>query len=86
MKYWKVTCSNGFCGCDEEFYFEEENEDKAYLMGQYFLEDDYGFYDPDERFVNLEDKEEVEDYYAGLEYQVDEISKEEYDEAMADYL
>lgn len=86
MKYWKVTCSNGFCGCDEVFYFEEENEDKANLMGQYFLEDDYGFYDPDERFVNLEDEEEVEDYYNSLEYWVDEISKEEYDEGTADYL
>lgn len=85
MRYWKVTCSNGFCGCDEKFYFEEENEDKANLMGQYFLEDDYGFYDPDERFVNLEDEEEVEDYYDSLEYWVDEISKEEYDKATADY-
>ncbi len=85
MKYWKVTCSNGYCGCDETFYFEEENEDRANLMGQSFLEDDYGFYDPDERFVNLEDKEEVEDYYDSLEYWVDEISKEEYDEATADY-
>ena len=70
MKYWKVTCSNGFCGCDEVFYFEEENEDKANLMGQYFLEDE----------------EEVEDYYNSLEYWVDEISKEEYDEGTADYL
>ena len=64
----------------------DENEDKANLMGQYFLEDDYGFYDPDERFVNLEDEEEVEDYYNSLEYWVDEISKEEYDEGTADYL
>ena len=70
MKYWKVTCSNGFCGCNEEFYFEEENEDKAYLMGRYFLEDE----------------EEVEDYYYNnLKYWVDEISKEEYDEGTADY-
>ena len=85
MKYWKVTCTNNFVGCDEEFYFEEENEDKANLMGQYLLENDYGFYDPDERFVNLEDEEEVEDYYNSLDYWVDEISKEEYDEATADY-
>ena len=70
MKYWKVTCTNNFMGCDEEFYFEEENEDRAELIGQDFLEDE----------------EEVEDYYAGLEYWVDEISKEEYDEATADYL
>jgi len=80
MKYWKVTCSNGYCGCDEEFYFEAENENKAYRIGYDFLANDYSFYDPDERAVNLEDKEEVEDYYDGLEYWVDEISKEEYEE------
>lgn len=86
MKYWKVTCTNNFMGCDEEFYFEEENEDRVELIGQDFLENEYSFYDPDERFVDLEDEEEVENYYAGLEYWVDEISKEEYDEATADYL
>lgn len=86
MKYWKVTCTNNFMGCDEEFYFEEENEYRVELIGQDFLENEYSFYDPDERFVDLEDEEEVENYYAGLEYWVDEISKEEYDEATADYL
>lgn len=85
MKYWKVTCSNGFCGCDEEYYFKAENEDMAELIGQEFLEADYSFYDPDERFVDLDDEREVEDYYAGLEYWVDEISKEEYEEATVDY-
>lgn len=84
MKYWKVTCSNNYCGCDEEFYFKAENENEADCIGSDFLEDDYSFYDPDERFVDLENEEEVEDYYAGLGYWVDEISKEEYDEATAD--
>ncbi len=86
MKYWKVTCSNGFCGCDEEFYFEAKNEDEADLIGHDFLENDYSFYDPDERSVDLEDEEEVADYYDNLEYWVEEISKEEYEEATADYL
>ena len=86
MKYWKVTCTNQFCGCNETFYFEAKNEDEAECIGSDYLEDEYSFYFPDERFVDMENEEEIEDYYNDLMYWVEEISKEEYDEATADYL
>lgn len=86
MKYWKVTCSNQFAGCDETFYFEAKNEAEAECIGSDFLEDEYSFYNPDERFIDMDNEEEVEDYYNDLMYWVKEISKEEYDEATADYL
>ena len=86
MKYWKVTCSNQFAGCDETFYFEAKNKAEAEYIGIEFLEDEYSFYNPDERFIDMDNKEEVEEYYDNLMYWVKEISKEEYYEATADYL
>ena len=86
MKYWKVTCSNQFSGCDETFYFEAKNKAEAEYIGIEFLEDEYSFYNPDERFIDMDNKEEVEEYYDNLMYWVKEISKKEYYEATADYL
>lgn len=80
MKYWKITCSNGYCGCDENFYIMAENELEASRMGMDYLEGDYSFYDPDERFVDMGDDNQIEEYYDELDYEVEEISKEEFDE------
>lgn len=79
MKYWKITYYNGYCGCDEDFYVMAENELEASRMGMDYLEE-YSFYDPDERFVDMEDEDQVQEYYDNLGYEVEEISKEEFDE------
>lgn len=90
MKYFKITCSNGYCGCEEEWY--EEMCDDVFLsdFDAMILEDYvqlYAFFEPDSRFVdrdNYETEEEYEEAYA--EYQenisvdVEEITKEEYEE------
>lgn len=87
MKYFKITCSNGYCGCEEAQY-EEVLDD--IVESDFYLEDyvqSYSFLEPDSRFVdrdNYETEEEYEDAYA--EYQenisvdVEEITKEEYEE------
>lgn len=79
MKYWKITYYNNYCGCDEDFYVMAENEHEADIMGMDYLEE-YSFYDPDERFVDMEDEDQVQEYYDNLSYEVKEVSKEEFDE------
>lgn len=76
--YYKVTCTNGYCGCDEDFYIEAENNSDAWDKADEILEEQYSFTYPDERF---NDEEELEDYAEGINVFVREISKEEYLEA-----
>lgn len=47
MKYIKFTCSNGYCGCDEDFYEMIEDDTDIYLLAQEILENEYSFYEPD---------------------------------------
>ena len=86
--YFRLTYSNGYCGCEETEYAEFENESEAWD----YLEEgiyQYGFYDPDDRFVNEDNYDTEEEYFEAVEeYQenifdysfVTEITKEEYDE------
>ena len=89
MKYFKITCSNGYCGCEETFY--EETVDDIFVSDfDSLLEDyvqNYSFLEPDSRFVNRDDYETEEEYERAYdEYQEDisievkEITKEEYKE------
>jgi hypothetical protein len=84
--YIKITYSNGYCGCDEEEYVEvaDENEADEYVNEGVY---NYGFFDPDSRFID--DCDDEEEYEQELEsYQQgcfensgwEEISKEEYEE------
>lgn len=80
--YYKVTCTNGYCGCDEDFYIEAENNSDAWDEAYEILEEQYSFICPDERFVyDMNDEEELENYAEGIDVFVREISKEEYLEA-----
>lgn len=79
MKYWKCTYYNGFCGCDEDFYYTAEDEDEAEELG-YEYRDMYSFAEPDSRFCDPDDEDEVDDYYDGISFEVEEISKEEFEE------
>lgn len=77
--YYKVTCTNGYCGCDEDFYIEAESEIDAENEANEILENEYSFIDPDERFVyDMDDEDELEAYAEGVTAFVEEISKEEY--------
>lgn len=86
--YFKMTFTNGYCGCDEVEYVELENLKEA---DDYFNEAiyNYGFFEPDARFVDPEDYETEDDYQVAIEdYQDDifgnswyeEVTKEEYEE------
>jgi hypothetical protein len=86
MKYFKVTYNNGYCGCEEEHYIEAENEAEANALALDDIEC-YSFYDPDFRFVDEDDYEDkvdyllaVEDYQEDIYFDVEEITKEEFEE------
>ena len=80
--YYKITCTNGYCGCDENFYIEAENDSDAWDEANEILESNYSFIYPDERFVeDMDNWDEIEIYEMNVEAYVEEISKEEYLEA-----
>ena len=91
--YVKITCSNGFCGCDEDFYEElpdnmTESEIDSYALD--ILYDSYSFTEPDGRFLTHssgffdEDYEEYDEdydeYRGNLCYDWEYITKEEYED------
>ena len=84
MKYFKITCSNGFCGCDEEFYVSAEDELEAGDMGVDILNGLYSFSFPDDRFLDYDEGDEesyneaLDWYEENLTCYVEEVSHEEY--------
>ena len=90
MKYIKFTCTNGYCGCDEEFYeaFNDDvTEDDLMEFGEELLRNSYSFYEPDDRFVNKDDYDTEEEFFDACdEYRAEcevwwvKISKERFEE------
>lgn len=88
--YIRITCSNGFCGCEEDFYEEVKNEKEAWEIANDILNNDYSFAEPDGRFLpgassfddtDYEDyEEEYNDYVADLAVDWEEITEEEFEE------
>ena len=62
MKYFKITCTNGYCGCNEDFYITAKNESDVWDEAEEILTNVYSFWDPDSRFVDEITKEEYEEY------------------------
>lgn len=86
MKYFKVTYNNGYCGCEEEHYIEAETEKEVCEVAQDNIET-YSFYEPDSRFVDEYDYDNEDDYYQAVEdyqndiyFDVEEITREEFEE------
>lgn len=91
--YFKITYSNGWCGCDEEHFIIADCERDAW---QYFEDniDNYGFYDDarmlDETLFEEEDNGDYNTDDAWDAYRedirayssVDEITEEEYNEGL----
>lgn len=86
MKYFKITCSNGYSGCDEEFY--EDADDTAtvddfkcegYLQNYAFYDPGEGFIDPDDFETEEEYEEACADYQENVSIVVEEITREEYE-------
>ena len=77
--YIKITCSNSYCGCDEDDYFEVKDKTEINALCNECL-DNYSFLEPDCRFIDMDSDEEWDEYEDGLEVTWEEISKEEYEE------
>ena len=79
--YIKICMSNGYSGCDDYEYAEVDNVEDAndYLVDALA---NYSFAEPDERFCDIDDEEEVSNYYDMInDYSYwEEISKEEFEE------
>ena len=73
MKYVKFTMSNNYCGCDEEVYEAyEDNVDEVQIEKDAIeiLVNQYSFYEPDSRFIDIDEEEDEEAYdQAVIDYQ-----------------
>lgn len=93
MEYFKITCSNGYCGCDEDFYIEAESEGLAEDIGNEIIWNEYSFIEPDNRFIGWEEDYEtdedyedaIEEYQENCTFWITDITKEEYEEYKRDY-
>ena len=82
MNYYKITCMNGYAGCDEDYYIEAESEGIAEDIGNDIFWNNYSFIEPDERFIDdYDDEEAIEEYQENCCFWIDPLSKEEYLEA-----
>ena len=83
MRYYKITYSNNYCGCEEEEYIALEDnvipEDCIEMETYSYYEDDR-FIDADEDTSEEEYWELMEEYQQNCYYEVEEITKEEYEE------
>ena len=79
--YIKVTYSNGYYSCEEEDYTEviDAKEADEYVRDGVLS---YGFFEPDDRFIDTDDEEEYEAYQEECfeNSYWEEISEEEYKE------
>ena len=87
--YFKITFSNDYCGCDERIYEEFDTENEAEVWAyEYLTSGMYSFYEPDYRFIGDEDDYESEEeyleaydnYQENCTYNIEEITKEEYED------
>lgn len=93
MEYFKITCSNGYCGCDEDFYIEAESEGLAEDIGNEIMWNEYSYIEPDNRFIGWEEDYEtdedyedaIEEYQENCSFWITDITKEEYEEYTRDY-
>ena len=89
MKYIHFICSNGYCGCDEDFYEEFEDnitDEEIEKIADDIIHESYSWYNDTEDFVaDADDFETEEEYLESVAwYQEDctidweEITEEEY--------
>lgn len=81
MRYYHIQYSNGYCGCDEDIYLTEK-ELYNDSIEKYFLDfiENYGFFEPDNRFCDMDNEENIQSYQDGI-YEnsyYEEISKTKY--------
>jgi len=95
MRYYKVEFSNGYCGCDDEFVFKQEENERSieedfldFAMAYYtYAEGAAGIDIGTDEEVEAGEAEITEEEYIQsiLDYSyLEEITKEEYDALVAD--
>ena len=78
MRYFSVSCGNGYCGCDEEWLMECEEEPDCYEVIEYYS------YETGAGGLRIGDDEDdditEEEYYQNMmdNIGIEEISEEEY--------
>ena len=86
--YFQIIFSNGYCGCDEYIYIEAEDELSADKYAQdYLINGGYIWYDDASQCLDdIEDYDieeeywmDFEDYQANCGYDIEEITKEEFE-------
>lgn len=88
MRYWKIECSNGFCGCNETFYIKVDSDSEGLVenIGNDIINSQYSYAEPDERFITYDEDDEesyentVEEYLENRLFWHEEVTKEEYEE------
>lgn len=96
MNYYLGIYKNGYCGCDEESLWSgPEDYDEMMKIFEDSVDSYYGFYYPDERFIDIyrDDYDTEEEYEEALEEEeetycenvlcystFEEITKEQYEE------
>lgn len=77
MRYWRVTAQTMLCGMDREEVFEAEDEKKAEEIAAMITDENASeWWDPDDvDFIGIDE----DDWFAEVGYDLEEISKEEYD-------
>lgn len=77
MRYWRVTAQTMLCGMDRIEVFEAETEEEAERIAARITDENASeWWDPDDvDFIDLDE----DDWFAEVGYDLEEISKEEYD-------
>ena len=81
--YFKMTFSNGYCGCDETIYIKTDTTDGLEEWAADYLNFNYAWVDPGEGMIGDYDNEEeyfdaVDRYREDCTYTIEDCTEEEY--------
>lgn len=89
MKFYKMTYSNGYVGCDDEEYIRAEDREEAESIAEDGLHDYGESYEHcaegNDFSEGWEDEESEETYYENLSWSLEEVTKEVYREETGIY-
>lgn len=87
MKYFKIVCRTPYSGTDMEVYMTAEKEEDLYNEAEQLNLQNAESYEylvtgwDDDEFDNEDDRlEALENYYADSNWDIEEVTKEEYEE------
>ncbi len=75
----RITYSNGYCICDETEVLQVKDKEEAKL---YAIENVMSYAESYEHLADISDEEDINYYYDNCTYNIEEITKEEYQNEM----